>query len=167
MIGKLCYRILSKNKRYIPIWAGSKLSILVETEYWELINSSNISNVVEKYTDCSTPELLDFIKSISLRKGKCYLDIPVELSILSNRKLGRSDIKIGLDYEPTIGLIIGDYSDYFLPIRDIELKNIKSIRWSLDYRIEDIMLRSIDIDYILNSFRLFSACINLLTKLYI
>lgn len=164
MIGKLCYRRLEKDKKYTPIWAGSKLSILVETDYWILNNEFNIQKVIRNYAETSIIEHLEFIKSISSEKGRCFIDIPVEFNILSNRKLGRSDIKIGLDYEPTLGLIIGDFLDYFQPVRDIELKNIKSLKWSLGYRVNDIALNA-DIVYIFNSFRIYSACINLLTKL--
>lgn len=165
MIGKLCYRILDKNKRYTPIWAGSNLSILVETDYWILNNEFNNQKVIRNYAETSKIEHLEFIKSISSEKGRGFIDIPVEFNILSNRKLGRSDVKIGLDYEPALGLIIGDFLDYFQPIRDIELKNIESLKWSLGYRVTNIVLSAADMEYIFNRFQIYSACINLLTKL--
>lgn len=164
MIGKLCYRRLEKDRKYTPIWAGSKLSILVETDYWILNNEFNNQKVIRNYSEISRIEQLEFIKSISSEKGRGFIDIPVEFNILSNRKLGRSDVKIGLDYEPALGLIIGDFLDYFQPIRDIELKNIESLKWSLGYRATNIVL-SADMEYIFNRFQIYSACINLLTKL--
>lgn len=166
MIGKLCYRRLGKDRKYAPIWAGSKLSILVETDYWILNNEFNNQKVIIRdYAETSKIEHLEFIKSISSEKGRGFIDIPVEFNILSNRKLGRSDVKIGLDYEPALGLIIGDFLDYFQPIRDIELKNIESLKWSLGYRVTNIVFSAADMEYIFNRFQIYSACINLLTKL--
>ena len=75
MIGKLCYRRLEKDKKYTPIWAGSKLSILVETDYWILNNEFNIQKVIRNYAETSIIEHLEFIKSISSEKGRCFIDI--------------------------------------------------------------------------------------------
>lgn len=164
MIGKFCYRRLEKDRKYAPIWAGSKLAILVYSDYWTLENHWSIQKVIDKHVGTTISEKLEVIKSVGINKGKCLIDVPVDLSLWSNRKLGRSDRKIGLDYEPVVGLIIGDSSDYFRPIKTIELLNIKSLKWSLEYKADEIM-SSDDIQYIMDSFRLYSACIDLLTKI--
>ena len=154
----------SSNGLSNPSWARSAMSILFPINYYLIDNRISLSFL----KNLELSDQISFFKSSGSEKSG-YLDIPVELGLCyyysRKRKLGKSDLDIRLEYFPAIKVIESIDNNIFSLIRDIDIKDISGLKWSLNYTLDGIMLGFIDNSYILDEVGLYTSCINLLSSL--